>query len=135
MAVETYHGSCHCGAVRFEADLDLDAGTGKCNCSICSKARNWSASVKPEAFRLLSDPAASSDYQFGSHAMHWPFCRTCGVRSYGHGDIPELGGAFYTIMLASLDDVPAQRLAALPVRYYNGRDNDWFNVPAETGHL
>jgi hypothetical protein len=131
MAIQTHTGSCHCGNVRFEADIDLAAGGGKCNCSICRKTRNWSASMKPDAFRLLSGADAVTDYQFGSNAMHWPFCRTCGVRAYGHGDIPEMGGKFYSVQLACLDDVPAQVLADMPVQYCNGRDNDWMNPPGE----
>ena len=129
MATKTYTGSCHCGAVKFEADLDLADGGGKCNCSICRKTRNWSARVAPGAFRLLGDPDATADYS--RHGLvHWPFCKTCGVRAYNHGDIPEMGGKFYSVQLSCLDDIDDEALAAMPVRYANGRDNDWWHEPS-----
>lgn len=135
MTLHTYAASCHCGNVRIEADIDLAAGTGKCNCSICTKARFWGAVVKPDAFRLLSDPAEVIDYSFGSHRVHWPFCKTCGVRVYGHGNIPEVGGEFYTVSLATLDDVNVSELCEAPVSYSDGRHDNWWNAPAETRHL
>jgi hypothetical protein len=44
-----YKGSCHCGRVRFECEVDLAGGTSKCNCSICTKSRFSKAIVRADA--------------------------------------------------------------------------------------
>jgi len=130
---KTYKGSCHCGKVRFEADLDLSAGTVKCNCSICAKQRSWLAAVSPADVRLLSGESELADYQFGARRIHHRFCRTCGVRPFGHAS--GEGGAFYAVNLGALDDIDPAELANAPVQYVDGRNDDFQSPPAETRHL
>ncbi|NEI72054.1 GFA family protein [Rhizobium lusitanum] len=132
---KTYHGSCHCGRIAYQTDIDLEAGTGKCNCSICWKRRYWGFNIKPEDFRLTCDETGVGDYQFGTMSGHHRFCGTCGVAPYGHGYIEEMGGAYVSINLACLDDLDPSELAEAPVRYFDGRNNSWWNTPAETRHL
>jgi hypothetical protein len=132
---KTYHGSCHCGTVKFEADIDLAAGTNKCNCTICTKTRNWNVIIKPEAFRLLAGEEALSDYQFGNRVGHHLFCRNCGVRSFERGYIEQIGGHYVSVKVSSLDDLDPAELIGAPVKYANGRDNSWWSPPAETRHL
>ena len=138
----TYHGSCHCGAVRYEADLDLTAETLRCNCSFCRKTRLWKAFVTGDGFRLTAGADNLSDYRAAN--SNWPegnihhyFCRTCGVRGFGRGylDFPPFNGWFHAVNLATLDDAGDAELAAAPVRYENGREDDFDHPPAITGYL
>jgi hypothetical protein len=132
--MKTYQGSCHCGALRFEADIDLGAGTIRCNCSICAKLRLWSAVVQPASFRLLTGEAAMSTYQFNTKTDGHPFCVHCGVHAFGTGKSPRWGD-FFAVNVACLDNVPTEELVAAPVTYLDGRNDDWHTPPAETRHL
>ena len=130
---KTYTGSCHCGAVRFEADIDISAGTFKCNCEMCTKTRMWGAIAKPDAFRLLTGKADLTDYNPDS--IHHVFCRHCGVRPFAWGDDPKLGGKFYVARVYCLEGVDLDELVNAPITYYDGRHDNYESPPAETRHL
>jgi hypothetical protein len=135
MSMKTHHGGCHCGKVRFEADFDVEAGSGKCNCSICIKARLWSIRVKPENFRLLTAESELTNYQFNTNSVHHLFCKHCGVRSFEWSDIPQAGGKAYSVMVTCLDDLDMGALLAAPIKFYDGLHNNWWSEPTDTRHL
>lgn len=139
---KTYSGSCHCGQVKFEADIDFTEGTGKCNCSICAKSRYWGIVIKPEAFRLLQGERELTEYHFKSAdpEFAWKrgaseFCKHCGIRPFGRGDVPELGGAFVSVNIAALDGVDVSEFFKGPLSYADGRHDNWQNAPSENRHL
>jgi hypothetical protein len=131
---KTYAGGCHCGAVRYEADLDLSEGTIKCNCSICSKGRTWLAAAKGTSFRLLKGEADLSEYLFNKHRIHHMFCKHCGIKSFARGQGAD-GSAFHAVLISTLEGVSDAELADLPVMYVDGRHDNFNAPPAETRHV
>jgi hypothetical protein len=93
------------------------------------------AQLKPDAFRLISGEDALGDYRFGTKQGAHLFCKHCGVRTFERGHVKEIGGDYVSIKLASIDDIDPRELAEAPVSFANGRDNKWWEPPAETRHL
>ena len=112
-----YKGGCHCGRVRFEADIDLSKVT-ECNCSICSKKGSLNLRVAPGHFRLLSGEDALTLYQFGLKiAKHW-FCKHCGIHTFWN---PRAAPDQYSINVRCLDDFETEK-PNLEVRVFDGRN-------------
>ena len=49
MMPEKREGGCHCGRVRFRAQVDLEL-LSQCNCSICTKKGILHLPIAPEDF-------------------------------------------------------------------------------------
>jgi hypothetical protein len=115
-------GSCHCGAVKYEVDLDLAKGASRCNCSICAKIGATGAIVKPEAFRLLAGEEQMGEYRWGMEISRRFFCRKCGIHCFARGHLDVLGGDYVSVNLNTLDDTD---VGTLKIGYWDGRHNNW----------
>jgi len=112
-----YHGSCHCGTIKYIAYLTLPPSESspdvqtfrqnsglsiyKCNCTVCHKMGIFHLRLAsaPDDFMLLSptDPDAEgsgvSKYMCNAQKSSWFFCATCGVRCFtvlGHAENVEV---------------------------------------------
>lgn len=131
---KTYRGSCHCGAVRFEADLDLTQSTYRCNCSICRRTRFWPAVARDGGFRLLAGEGELTQYLFNTRKNQHYFCRHCGVRAFGIGTETPIGKMF-GVNLGCLDDVSDEELSRLEITRIDGLHDRWQATPAFCAHL
>lgn len=74
-------GSCHCGAVAYEINTNIEFGA-VCDCSICSRKGAIMAVAEPEDFTLLSGEDHLTLYQFNEHKAKHYFCKTCGIYTH-----------------------------------------------------
>jgi hypothetical protein len=131
--LKTYRGRCHCGAVTFEADLDLAQPSYRCNCSICRRNRFWPAVARPEHFRLLTGESDLTEYRFNTKKNQHLFCKHCGVRAFGVGNETPIG-KMYGVNLGCLE-VSDEELSKVPITYIDGLHDRWDSRPEFYTHL
>lgn len=116
MSEKHYTGSCQCGAVAFEADLDLEK-TITCNCSRCQKLGSVLAFTPRTKFTLKSGEEKLSEYRFNKKTLHHLFCSACGIQSFAYGAMPD-GTPIAAVNVNTLDDVDPRSLTS---HHYDGK--------------
>ncbi len=112
--MKTYTGGCHCGAVRYEVETDLEKVL-ECNCSHCHKKGLILNFVEKDKFKLLKGAEHLSDYRFNKKSIRHLFCNICGVQSFAEGvTFPKA-----CINVRCLDGVDTSTLTITP---FNGKD-------------
>lgn len=104
-----YTGSCHCGRVRYTADLDLSKPVFECNCSHCSRKGFLLSFIPALSFELLSGDADLTEYRFNKHVIAHRFCRVCGVQCFGEGKSPD-GTETRAINVRTIEDLDLSTL-------------------------
>jgi hypothetical protein len=110
--MNTYQGSCHCGAVQYQVETDLKQVIA-CNCSNCSRNGYLLNFVPVSAFNLKQGEEMLNDYQFNKKIIHHLFCRTCGAHSFCRGKGPD-GSEMIAINVRCLTDVDPTTLTITP---------------------
>lgn len=128
MSAAPVTGGCHCGTLRFEADLDLAAPSYRCNCSICTKSRTWLMFSPRAGIRITTGAASLSRYRFGQERIAHCFCPVCGIKT--HAETSD----GIAVMVAALD-LMSEQFAALALHWFDGATDRFDQPPAITSYL
>lgn len=111
-----YHGSCHCGAVRFSFEANPIESGLRCTCSMCARkgALMCTDFIPQNKLNIESEEGALSLYQFGDKTARHLFCKHCGI--YPFHETGRRPG-HYRVNLACVDGVDT---FALPVEVFDG---------------
>jgi hypothetical protein len=79
--VPAYSGSCHCGAVQFRIDAELDELT-TCDCSLCTRKNALMAKVPERALTITAGEDVLSIYEWNTNRAKHYFCSRCGIYTF-----------------------------------------------------
>ena len=112
-----HSGSCHCGAVIFTVEGEIDQAI-ECNCSHCSRKGFLLWFVPRDSFALTAGAEKLTTYTFNKHKIEHQFCSQCGCQAFGLGSMPD-GKKIAAINIRCLNGVELAFVKRVPV---NGRD-------------
>ena len=134
MTEQTFHGSCHCDAIKYTLNLSSDflsnPTAGRCNCTICQKAGFTSLTIPASSFTLTSPASKSelSDYQPNNKNGHLYFCDKCGVQVVREGNYEYMGQKheIFSVNLLTVDQ-PQEGidLSKFKIKYVDGLHDNW----------
>lgn len=79
----TVHGACHCGAVRFIAELPYGfASARRCTCSICRMRGAVTVTGNMGGFRIVDGAGKLATYRFNTGVAEHHFCTECGIYTH-----------------------------------------------------
>lgn len=105
------NGGCHCGAVRFVAEVDAESTILVCNCSICSMTGFNHLIIPHRQFTLLSGEEKLTAYQFNTQQAKHLFCSICGIKSFYQ---PRSHPDCWSINCHCIDDFDAKQWTFAP---------------------
>jgi len=105
--MQTYNGSCHCGRVRFEVDIETES-VRICDCSICHKRGALNVRVRAEHIRIHTPLEDLSLYKWHTRVAKDYFCPDCGILPFRR---PRTAPELWTINARCLDDAEIQSWA------------------------
>jgi hypothetical protein len=73
-----HEGACHCGAVRFRVDWQIEELT-TCDCSLCIARNALMARVPEAALTLISGEGVLTRYEWNTRRAKHYFCSKCGI--------------------------------------------------------
>lgn len=120
-----HQGSCLCGEVRFEVELDLSKGS-RCNCTVCTKLGVVGSIVKPAALTLLCAEANLASWTRTPDIGSRYFCARCHAYCFSRGQLEFLGGAFVSVNLNCIEGFDVSRAE---IGYWDGRHDNWSAGP------
>ena len=78
----TCEGGCHCGAVRFRANLPEGWKPHLCDCTLCGMKGNVMVDVPLTGLEITKGEDNLTLYTFNTGVAKHRFCKTCGIHPF-----------------------------------------------------